>query len=49
MVLITGLGMVTALGNSVPENLEALLSGKQAIRYPQLLQTRHHNELPVGE
>ncbi len=49
MVLITGLGMVTALGNSVPENLDALLSGKQAIAYPQLLQTRHHKELPVGE
>lgn len=49
MVLITGMGMITALGNSVPENLEALLCNKQAIRYPQLLQTRHHKELQVGE
>lgn len=49
MVLITGLGMITALGNSVAENLDALLQEKQAIAYPRLLQTRHNKDLPVGE
>jgi 3-oxoacyl-(acyl-carrier-protein) synthase len=49
MVLITGLGMITALGNSVAENLDALLQEKQAIAYPRLLQTRHNQDLPVGE
>lgn len=49
MVLITGLGMITALGNSVAENLDALLSEKQAIAYPRLLETRHNQDLPVGE
>ncbi len=49
MVLITGLGMITALGNSVAENLDALLQEKQAVAYPRLLQTRHNKDLPVGE
>jgi 3-oxoacyl-(acyl-carrier-protein) synthase len=49
MVLVTGMGMITALGNSVSENLTALLEEKQALGYPEILHTRHRNDVVVGE
>ncbi len=49
MVYISGMGMVTALGMSVPENLEALLSGKQVLGPAEILQTRHSTSLHLGE
>lgn len=49
MVLITGMGMITALGNTVPQNLSALLEEKQALGFPEILHTRHRKEVMVGE
>ena len=49
MVLISGIGMITNLGNTVPENLQALLEEKQALGHPEILQTRHTLDVMVGE
>lgn len=49
MVLISGIGMITALGNTVPDNLAAILEEKHGLSYPEILHTRHRNEVMVGE
>ena len=49
MVPISGIGMISALGNTVEENLQALLEEKQALGAPEILQTRHKNDVMVGE
>lgn len=49
MVLVTGMGMITTLGNSVSENLSALLEEKQALSRPEILCTRHKDDVMVGE
>jgi 3-oxoacyl-[acyl-carrier-protein] synthase-1 len=49
MVLVTGMGMITTLGNSVSENLSALFEEKQTLGHPEILYTRHKNEVMVGE
>lgn len=49
MVLVTGMGMITTLGNSVSENLSALFEEKQTLSHPEILHTRHKNEVMVGE
>jgi 3-oxoacyl-(acyl-carrier-protein) synthase len=49
MVFITGLGMITALGNNVAENLSAILDQKQVLGFPEVLSTRHNKDLCVGE
>lgn len=49
MVLITGIGMITALGDTVPDNLTAILEERQALGHPRILQTRHRDEVVVGE
>lgn len=49
MVPVTGMGMITALGNSVAENLTALYEEKQALGFPEILHTRHKNDVMVGE
>lgn len=46
-VWITGMGIITALGQGVKAQLEALEKGISGIRYPLVLKTRHI--LPVGE
>lgn len=48
MILITGYGMITALGLSVSENKAGILSGKHALSPPEILNTQHRN-LPLGE
>lgn len=48
MVLISGMGMITALGNTVAENLSAILAEKAAFSFPEVLHTRHV-DLQVGE
>lgn len=47
-VAVGGLGIISALGTGVRENLEALKAGRSGIKAsPVLLETRHR--LPVGE
>ena len=47
-IFITGMGMVSALGADIAENLDALQSGRSGIAALRYLQTAH-KEFPVGE
>ena len=44
---IAGSGIITATGNTIPENLAAFKAGQAGISAPEFLQTSH--QLPVGE
>jgi 3-oxoacyl-(acyl-carrier-protein) synthase len=48
-VCITGMGMVTALGASVPVNLDALLTSRSGFGYTSYLDTIHQQSIPVAE
>lgn len=48
-VYISGLGVVSAIGNNVGENLDALVSGRAGMEAMQRLQSVHKNTLPVAE
>lgn len=48
-VYITGLGIITAIGNNIDENLENLKKGKSGIGKAQFLDSRYTDELPFGE
>lgn len=43
------MGIISAIGNSVPENLKALLASKSGITTISSLQTNHANSIKVGE
>ena len=47
-LVVTGLGIITAMGAGKEVTVQQLLSGKSAIGDLQILQTKHH-ELPAGE
>lgn len=47
-VAVTGMGIISAIGNNVEENYRSLLNANHGIYPPNYLQTRHSN-LPVGE
>ena len=47
-LVVTGLGIITAMGAGKEATVQQLLSGKSAIGDLQILQTKHH-ELPAGE
>ncbi|MCF4101637.1 beta-ketoacyl-[acyl-carrier-protein] synthase family protein [Gillisia sp. M10.2A] len=47
-IAITGMGIISALGEGVETNLQALLSGNTGLSFPEILNTRHKH-LPVGE
>lgn len=47
-ILITGMGVVSAIGNDVAENYDSLRKGKSGICRVQYLDTEH-TEFPVGE
>ena len=48
-VAITGMGIMSSIGNSVEENLHALLNNKKGIAPIVNIETRHKNEIKVGE
>ena len=48
-VAITGMGIVSSIGISVEENFHALISKKSGISSVELIETRHANEIKVGE
>lgn len=48
-IAITGMGIVSAIGNSVPENLDTLLKGGQSLSRIKNLQTIHQDSLKFGE
>lgn len=48
-IAITGLGIVSALGMNVQENLDSLIQKKSGIGKMEYIQSIHQAELPVGE
>lgn len=48
-VAITGMGIISSIGNSVEENLHALLNNKKSIAPIVNIKTRHKDEIKVGE
>lgn len=48
-VAITGMGVISAIGNNAAENYEALISGKIGISKITHTKTIHANEIMVGE
>ncbi len=48
-IVVTSLGILSALGNGVAANLQALQQQQPGLRYPQLLQTIHAREFLLGE
>ncbi|MHA4810364.1 beta-ketoacyl-[acyl-carrier-protein] synthase family protein [Flavitalea flava] len=48
-VFITGMGMISAIGNSVAENRNALLQGECGIKKISNLPSRYAGQLPFGE
>lgn len=48
-VAITGMGIVSAIGNSVDENFDALISGRKAISAIENIPTVHAGVIKVGE
>ncbi|MGJ7030691.1 beta-ketoacyl-[acyl-carrier-protein] synthase family protein [Niabella hirudinis] len=48
-VYIGGLGIISAIGNSVAENLDALISGRAGMQAMQRLRSVHKDTLPVAE
>jgi 3-oxoacyl-(acyl-carrier-protein) synthase len=49
MIYITGMGILSAIGNSVDETLHSLANGKTGIGPIQYLDTIHKNEFVAGE
>ena len=48
-VAITGMGIISAIGNNVAENYEALLSSTSGLGRVKHLETHHQNKILVGE
>lgn len=48
-VAITGMGIISAIGNSVEENLNALLNATSGISTIENIDTNHKNSIKVGE
>lgn len=48
-VAITGMGVISSIGNSVEENYNALISSNAGISTIENFSTRHKNDIKVGE
>ena len=48
-VAITGMGIISSIGNTVSENYNALLSGKNGITRIENIETMHRDAIMVGE
>ena len=48
-VAITGMGIISAIGNNVAENYASLISGKRGISRISQIKTIHKNDIMVGE
>lgn len=48
-VAITGMGIISSIGNTVEENLNALLQSRHGISKISNIKTRHKDEIMVGE
>lgn len=48
-VAITGMGIISSIGNTIDENFNALINGKPGITTIENIATIHKNEIMVGE
>lgn len=48
-IVVSGLGLISAIGNSVPENLAALKAGRSGIGPAEHLPSRRKNDFMLGE
>ncbi len=48
-VYITGIGIISAIGNNVAETLDSINKQKSGIGAMEYISTRYKNEIPVGE
>lgn len=48
-IAITGMGVISAIGHTTAENLEALMASNQGIAQVSNVATRHHQQIRVGE
>lgn len=48
-IAITGMGIISAIGNNVEENFESLIQGKSGISRISKIDTIHRNDIMVGE
>lgn len=48
-VAITGMGIISAIGNNVEENYQALIEGKKGITKISKIKTNHVHDIMVGE
>lgn len=48
-VFVTGMGLISSIGNNIHENFESLISGRYGIGKLQHLETQLKEEIPVGE
>lgn len=48
-VAITGMGIISAIGNNVEENFQSLIDKKKGIGRVKKIQTNHVNDIMVGE
>lgn len=48
-IAITGMGIISSIGNNVEENFTSLQSGKHGISDIQLFETRHAGKIKTGE
>lgn len=48
-IVVTGTGIISALGCGLSEHTSRLLAGQHGLRYPQILETRHGSEFLLGE
>lgn len=48
-IAITGMGIISAIGNNVEENLNSLKSGKHGISDIHMFETRHSGSIKTGE
>ena len=48
-VVVTGVGVCSAIGDDVKSNLESLKKGKDGLSFPTILETQYGKSFPVGE
>jgi 3-oxoacyl-[acyl-carrier-protein] synthase-1 len=48
-IVVTGTGIISALGCGLEQHAQSLAAGRHGLRFPEILQTRHAHEFLVGE
>ena len=48
-IFVTGIGIISAIGDNVAETLDSVAKGKSGIGKLETISTRYKNEVPVGE